>query len=220
MQTEYGSLNDFPTYGISEAAFYLRLSYGLVRNWTLKSGLLEVNAKGLLSFNDLLELHVLKGLRRVHGLSLPRIRAALEQYQQEYATRHPLLDPRFETDGISLFLHQDGNYINMNRSKQLAIPAIVSTYMRRIVTGELGERHFFPFIVEESNAESKSVQISPTIAFGKPVLAGTGISTEVVAGRFLARDSVAELAEEYQVDQAKIEEAIRWELPHIVNAAA
>ena len=49
------------------------------------------------------------------------------------------------------------------------------------------------------------------IGFGKPVIAGTGISTAIIASRFNARESIAELAAEYDCPPQKIEEAIRWE---------
>ena len=57
-----------------------------------------------------------------------------------------------------------------------------------------------------------SISISPVISFGKPVLAGTGISTSVIVGRFNARDSVEDLAREYGVSSLVLEDAIRWEM--------
>ena len=55
------------------------------------------------------------------------------------------------------------------------------------------------------------IVISPTVGFGKPVIAGTGISTAVVVSRFNARESIGDLATEYGVTPKQIEEAIRWE---------
>ncbi|MGC8550467.1 MAG: DUF433 domain-containing protein [Acidobacteriaceae bacterium] len=201
-----------------EASRFLKLPYQRVRSWSHDGGLIANDHPGLLTFNNLLELHVLNGLRKEHELTLRRIRMALEHYRTEYDNPHPLLDPRIETDGFSLFLRDGEDVVNLNRAGQLAIPKIVSTYLRRI------ERHnddvrFFPFVVRDVEDEPKSVQITPSIAFGKPVLAGTGITTEVIAGRFLNRDSIADLAEEYGVDESKIEDALRWELPHLLNAA-
>ena len=43
------------------------------------------------------------------------------------------------------------------------------------------------------------------------MIAGTGISTAVVASRFNARESIDDLASEYGVKPRQIEEAIRWE---------
>ncbi|MGO8813330.1 MAG: DUF433 domain-containing protein [Terriglobia bacterium] len=54
------------------------------------------------------------------------------------------------------------------------------------------------------------IEINPSLAFGRPVIAGTGITADVVAGRFAARESGAALAEEYGRPPGEIEEAIRW----------
>ena len=55
------------------------------------------------------------------------------------------------------------------------------------------------------------VEDFPRVGFGKPVIAGTGISTAVIASRFNARESVPDLAKEYGLDERQVEEAIRWE---------
>lgn len=65
--------------------------------------------------------------------------------------------------------------------------------------------------MERTRNEPKLIQITPVVGFGKPVIAGTGISTAVVASRFNGRESVPDLASEYGVSPQQIEEAIRWE---------
>ena len=54
--------------------------------------------------------------------------------------------------------------------------------------------------------------INPAVGFGKPVIAGTGIPTAVLAERFKAGESVQALAEDYGAEKTAIEEAIRVEL--------
>ena len=147
------------------------------------------------------------------------IRNALAFCRKQYKMPSPLLDPRLETDGLSLFLHREDAYINLSKAGQAALESVVATYLRRIVTAEDGKKDFYPFVLRAADDEPKSVQISPVLAFGKPVLSGTGITTEVIAGRFLSRDSIADLANEYGVGLKLIEEAIRWELPHLMHAA-
>jgi len=61
--------------------------------------------------------------------------------------------------------------------------------------------------------EPKYIMIDPEIQFGRPVLTGTGIPTVVVADRYKAGESIAELARDYNRQEAEIEEAIRCELP-------
>jgi uncharacterized protein (DUF433 family) len=60
-------------------------------------------------------------------------------------------------------------------------------------------------------SEPKTIEINPMIGFGKPVIAGTEISTAIIASRCNARESIAALAEEYGRTPQEIEEAIRWE---------
>lgn len=213
---DFYELNETPNYSFMEAATYLRLRPSDVQRW-VSQGAIEASSGGV-SFHNLLEMHILKGLRKQSGLPMQRIRTALAEYRQTERTQHPLLDPRLETDGIHLFLHEGEEYVNLNRGRQLGIPQILATYLRRIDRMETGEKLFFPFVVTEEATEPRIIQISPRIAFGRPVLAGTGISTEVIAGRFRSRDSIADLAEEYGVEPAIIEEAIRWETPQL-NAA-
>jgi uncharacterized protein (DUF433 family) len=65
--------------------------------------------------------------------------------------------------------------------------------------------------MERTQNEPKLILINPAVGFGKPVIAGTGISTTVVASRFNARESKDDLAKESGVKPRQIEEAIRWE---------
>ncbi len=218
MKVQLPNLSEIPTYGLPEAAAFLRLPYSVVREWTQVQKLVRVEQKNLLSYFNLLELHVLKGLRRHHSLSMQRIRRGLDKYEELYESAHPLLDPRLETDGFSLILNEDGSYVNLSKSGQLALAAVIAAYLSRL-RRRTDKIDFYPFIKNDDMNEPKSVLISPELAFGKPVLAGTGITTEVIAGRFMARDSMQELADEYGVSPMQIEEAIRWELPKLMHAA-
>lgn len=209
--------HEVANYSSVEAAQYLRLKLEDVRRW-VGEGIVRSPGPGI-SFLNLLELHILKGLRREFRLPLQRIRRALEEYSETEYYEHPFLDPRLETDGIHLFLHDGDEYLNLNRPGQRGIPQILSTYLQRIYRLANGEFQFFPFIVGEDAQEPRTIQMSPNIAFGRPVLAQTGIATDVIAGRFRARDSIADLAEEYGVSPALIEDAVRWELPQL-NVAA
>jgi uncharacterized protein (DUF433 family) len=83
--------------------------------------------------------------------------------------------------------------------------------LERIEREPNGIFQFFPFVRERSAKEPKLIVINPAIGFGKPVIAGTGISTAVIASRFNARESMPALAEEYGLEERQIEEAIRWE---------
>ncbi len=59
--------------------------------------------------------------------------------------------------------------------------------------------------------ESTAVVIDPTIGFGRPILVRASVSTAVIFDRFGAGDKIDELAADFDVSTADIEEAIRFE---------
>ncbi len=69
----------------------------------------------------------------------------------------------------------------------------------------------YPFTRPGDLDQPRAVVIDPRVSFGRPVLAGTGIATAVIAERYKAGESTAELAQDYGREQAEIEEAIRCE---------
>jgi uncharacterized protein (DUF433 family)/DNA-binding transcriptional MerR regulator len=213
------TLNDRPAYGLPEAAQYLRLNYATLRSWTSEGGIVHPPANGYVSFSNLLELHVLKAMRRTYNLPLQSIRAALKEVSNHIRSDRPLLDANFATDGIDIFLDADQSLVNLSKRGQLAIKEVISLYLRRIERGSDGlPTRLFPFIVTESDDEPKTISISPAVSFGKSVLTGTGVSTAVIAGRFASRDSILDLATEYGVNPSSIEDAIRWEAPQLLAA--
>jgi uncharacterized protein (DUF433 family) len=54
--------------------------------------------------------------------------------------------------------------------------------------------------------------MDPYVSFGRPVLAGTGITTAIIAERYKAGESIEELARDYDRVPHDIQEAIRCEL--------
>lgn len=60
--------------------------------------------------------------------------------------------------------------------------------------------------------QPSAIVIDPRLAFGRPALVRAGVTTEVIAERYRAGDSEAEMAGDYGVEQSDIAEAIRFEL--------
>lgn len=203
---------DQAAYSAPQAAHYLGLSYATLRSWIAPDGLIQTPMENALSFNNLAEAHILKAMRRVHKLPLQRIRKALVELSRIRQTPHPLLDETFETDGVNLCIRDENDVINLSQHSQREIRQFVALYLHRVERSDGQVTRLYPFVVAEREQEPKSISISPTVSFGKPVLTGTGISTSVIVGRFNARDSIADLADEYQLDPAILEDAIRWEM--------
>jgi len=66
----------------------------------------------VLSFVNLVELHVLGVIRRRHGVALPDVLGALEFVQRKIKVGRPLASQRFETDEVSFFVERFGELVN------------------------------------------------------------------------------------------------------------
>jgi len=206
---------EIPAYGIIEVADYLRVPRQTVEYWVAGGDSPLVRAFSIspprFTFMNLLEFHILTAMRW-KGLKMEKVRRALEYSGRQWPSKHPLLDQLFQTDGIDLFVSKlPDEIINVSKQGQLGFKGILEAFLQRIDFDPAGiAAKFFPFVEEKKAGEPKMIEINPSVAFGRPVIAGTGITADVVAGRFAARESVAELAEEYGRPPGEIEEAIRW----------
>lgn len=224
----YGGQNprDIPAYSFCDASRYLDIPLATLRSWILgrtyptQSGTkffraiisLPVKKVPLLSFTNLVETHVLNALRREYRIDLKKVRRALTVLQRLSGSPHPLADHTFETDTINLFVQNYGQLINVTQDGQLAMRAILETYLSRIEHDPAGQAaRLYPFLKANGHRENKSVVIDPYVSFGKPVIAGTGISTSIIFGRFNAGESVIYIADDYGRQTFEIEEAIRYE---------
>jgi uncharacterized protein (DUF433 family) len=210
---------DVPSYDMVEAARYLRMPKSTLRSWFTGQDrfqpVLRAASTGptTLSFFNLVEAHVLNAIRREHDVPLQRVRLALDTAQALLPqSRHPLIDQRFETDGVDLFIRKYGELINLSRPGQEVMREVLSEHLHRIAwsADRLPER-LYPFSGTSLHDRRRSVVIDPRIGFGRRVIAGTGIATTVVAERYAAGESIDELAEDYRRPRVEIEDAIRSE---------
>ena len=220
-------LREMPAYGIVEAAHYLGIPNATLRSWVLgryyptERGkrffrpIIELADKDqrLLSFENLVEAHVLDAIRRAHGVAFGRVRKAVEYVKNKLGSKHPLAEQKFVTDGVDLFVEAFGQLVNISREGQLAIKDLIETYLRRVERDRVGAPiRLYPFTRERKPDEPRIIVIDPAISFGRPALVGTGIATTIIAQRYKAGESTAELAKDYGRSISEIEEAIRCEL--------
>jgi uncharacterized protein (DUF433 family) len=222
---------EVPTYSVSEAAHYLRMPAETLRSWVVgrlypvaghakrSQPLIHLSdPKGqYLSFVNLVEGHVLAAIRRHHGVKLPKVRSALTYLGRQFQVEHPLINEAFQTDGLDLFVERYGELINASREGQRVMREIIGVYLKRIEWDSKGlPVKLYPF-VRDTRAEAapasdpRVVVISPTVSFGRPVIAGTGIPVSSIFERYKAGDSVANLAQDFRLEISAIEEAIRCE---------
>jgi uncharacterized protein (DUF433 family) len=217
MSRTSNEVTETPIYGLTEAAQYLRVPLTTLRYWVCGGESvpplirLAASDPSRLSFTNLLECHMLSSMRAIYDVRIPKVRKALATLAKYVQQRHPLVEQAFQTDRRDLFIEHLGKVVNLSKDEQILIPGVMELYLERIERDPKGLFKFYPFVMERTHSEPKLIQINPVVGFGKPVIAGTGISTAVIASRFNAREPIGDLATEYGVTPRQIEEAIRWE---------
>jgi len=220
-------VRELPAYGVAEAAHYLLVPRATLRSWLAGMSygkgsdrrrfrpVIQPAATSpvALSFINLIEAHVLAAIRRKHRVDMPAVRRTIDFLKKEFGSPHPLADYKFETNGVDLFVEHLGDLISVSQGGQLAIRQLLEAHLRRIDRDDKGfPLRLYPFTRVDETEQPKNIVIDPFISFGKAVITGTGVSTDIVTERFKAGESADDLANDYGCAREKIEEAIRCEL--------
>ena len=217
-----------PLYSAAEAGRFLHVPVSTVRAWAFGQGYKVKNEgrrsepvigaadrKGRrLSFLNLVELLVLAAMRRNHNVPLPQVRRAINYLKKQFPSPYPLADHQFQTDGLHLFVEKFGQLLNISQDGQLAMKQLIQAHLRLVERDASG----VPFKLHlpgigNSRVDRTAVVIDPRFGFGRPVLDGKGIRTEVIVERFQAGEPLASLADDYGLPGAVIEDIIRNHLP-------
>jgi uncharacterized protein (DUF433 family) len=214
-----------PAYSVTDAARYLRMPVGTLRSWL--DGRSDKTQKGQqqftaliqrpnpnhpeLSFANLVEAHVLRVIRENHQIKLDRVRTALDYLSKDLETDHPLIQQRFQTDGVDLFVNSMERLVNVTRSGQLAMKETLKFLLTRI---EWDDREIasklFPFVQAEGDV-ARILCIDPRISFGKPTIVGTGIPTGAIVDLYEAGEEIQDIANEFDCTADQIRAAIQFE---------
>lgn len=214
---------NIPAYPLAEAARYLRLPVATLRTWVIgrpgdarpaRSGLIKPPAGSpvALSFWNLIEAHVLRALRTDHGVSLSAVRRAIRYAERELHIEHLLLSPKLRTDAGEVFLDEYGKLLNLSASGQLVIRVLLDKHLRRV---EWDQWQFpvrlYPFLHGDAETADRPIVIDPAVGFGRPLVSRRGVSTAIIRERHDAGETVAELAADYDLAEAEVEQAIVYE---------
>lgn len=162
-------------------------------------------------FLGLVEGLVLNGFRRA-GVPLQRIRPALERLDQEMGLRHALASDRLATDGAEVLydygalLHPEGiGELVTVRSGQRVFAPVISDHLRRI---RYASDHWAEQVELPGYALARVV-VNLDVAHGRPVLERAHLPVEDILRRWIAGDCLAELAGDFGLDGAELEDVIR-----------
>ncbi|MCY3808185.1 MAG: DUF433 domain-containing protein [Gemmatimonadetes bacterium] len=220
----FDDIRDAPAYSFPEASRHLGVPQATLRCWvlgrahqgepgpTVSEPLIRApsGSRTRISFNNVVEAHVLRALRTGRGVRMAAVRDALTYAENSLGIRRLLLRDELSTSGQDLVLEQLGSLIGLSRSGQMAMRKLLAAYLERV------ERDYdtlpfrlYPFRAAWSG--NKPIVIDPRISFGRPTVAGSGVSTGALVDRIDAGETVETLARDYGLEIAQIEDAILYE---------
>ncbi len=219
---------DVPNYSPIEAVRYFHIPMSTLSYWTEEPNeivILASHSPRLLSFKNLVELYVLEGLRKIHGVHTSRIRSAVDFLLKTEKSRHPLADYDIRTEGKNVVFYKKGKPLNASLWGQYEMEEIVGCYLQRVERDPHGVAlRIFPYTRREqlTNREQppRTIEINPAVCFGLPVLKDSRLTTGFLASRFRGGDSIPSIANSYGRSLAEIKEAVEWELGRSVNEKA
>ena len=162
-------------------------------------------------FLGLVEGLVLNAFRRA-GVPLQRIRPALDRLDQELGLQHALASDRLTIDGAEV-LYDYGAVLDPGgigdlvtvRSGQRVFAPVVGEYLRRI---RYASDHWADQVDLPGYTVARVV-VDLGVAHGRPVVEPARIPVEDIVSRWIAGDSLAELADDFGLEGAELEDVIR-----------
>jgi uncharacterized protein (DUF433 family) len=214
---------DVPMYRLVEAAGLLRVPASTLRSWTkgqdykvqgerrrFEPPIPLDEGQEFLTFYNLVEAFVLASMRRNHNVELPVVRAAVNFVRTKMGVKRPLLTKDFYTDGVSLLVDEWGRLVDASNEGQAVMREVVATSLKRIDRDRAGlAARLYPW--RKSPTEDRLIELDPALSLGRAVLAGTGISIDVLRARRRAGDTVERLAKDYAVDKSKVRAVVEWD---------
>lgn len=210
-------------FSISDAAHLLNVSPASVRGWlngysgTAAGPVIDRDFEGTraVSFLDLMELRFIAFFRD-QKISMKTLRHASQRAREDWNVSHPLAlsSAKYVTDRKKIFAvsaedtgdakafdlatGQHEMWLTIERSVEKGVTFDPKTHLATLWKPRPGE---FPGVI-----------IDPRIAFGKPVVEGTGVPTETLYRQWRAEGFADRVADWYDVPEAAVKTAIEYEL--------
>ncbi|MBD1206227.1 MAG: hypothetical protein H9533_19115 [Rhodobacteraceae bacterium] len=161
-----------------------------------------------LSFLDLVEVRVVKSLRRA-GVSLQAIRFALDVAENRFGVSRPLATRRFQLLGSEILmdaLENDGDLVSLARKN----PG--QKVFSEVVKQSLSDLEYDDdYVSRWRPASANHVVIDPKRLFGEPILDEFGVSTRTIYFEWQTFKDPRYLSKIYEMPIRYVNDAIRFE---------
>jgi uncharacterized protein (DUF433 family) len=163
-----------------------------------------------LSFNNLLEIYVLRSLRKVHEVKLQKVREAIDIARTRFDIPRLLLNDALRVSGKELFLDTYFDLVTLAPSTQMVIRDVLASSLHRVSVDNFGVR-LFPTRRKPEAEDARLILVSPRVAFGSAVVASRGITTSAIRTRYDLGESRETIIADYRIDPEEFDEAIHYE---------
>jgi uncharacterized protein (DUF433 family) len=203
-----------PRYHLPEVARYVRVNVRTLESWVRGYGnspplIKRPSARDpRLSYNNLVEAYVLAVLRRFYQVSMQQIRRGLRSMQEHEGIDRFLLSDLLRTRLGNLLYQAGRDVVNVGGGSQGEIPEAVASYLGRI-RYEGGLPILYPLTRPNDPSGPRRIVMLPHVGFGRPITERKHIAAATIASRFAAGESIQDLAADYGLEAADIEEALR-----------
>jgi uncharacterized protein (DUF433 family) len=168
-----------------------------------------INGKTVLGFLDLMEARFVRHFDHL-GLSPQFIRRVADKLRQRHNADHPFAtNKRFRTDGKTIIMEtmtdEDRHFLNL-RNDHFEMETLIepSLFASVLYADDLAYR-WHPV------RGLPRVALDPKYAFGRPVIENAWVPTDTLYSAFQAEGSVASVAEDFDIDQDAVEQAVAYE---------
>jgi len=208
-----------PVFTLHEAALYLGMPYSTMHRWARPGDdqrptitvFPPSGREATVPFIGFAEAYVLSAFRR-SGVPMQRIRPAVKILADNMGIEHALASQRLYTDGAEVLYdyahsHEDEGLLELTvvRTGQKQFSELVREYLKRIDYADDG----WATQLRLPAYQQAEVIVNPKRAFGLPVVVHGGARVEDLVDRFVAGDSLADVADDFGVPAEEVEDVIR-----------
>ena len=208
-------------YSPAEAAMYARITTRTMARWVFGDAKGEAaftcqikNDELTVSFLDFIQALAVRSIRNQFGVSLQKIRAAVDCVQQTHGIQYPFArehETYVITDGsatgeLAIKINDHLIQISGRNRKQFLLGPVAELYMERVTFGSDG-------LASEYRAwgtNENPIRMNPRVRFGEPLVANCGYSARVLWEAVKNEGSIKDAARAYGVDEKHIHLACEY----------
>lgn len=167
-----------------------------------------------ISFLELAEIIVVARFRQPDDLgrrriSLDRLRRAHQFARTAFQLDYPFASLELRLEGGHI-LHEfdtvepDGAALALDLHGQWVLPLPVRSALDLFEYDDGLASRWFPL------GRNGPIVVDPHVGGGRPVIAGTGVTVDVIRNRFEAGESIRSIARDFEVETSAVEQALRY----------